>query len=65
MDKALYTKIGKDPGQLQNGPELGDEFHIYIAADPAFSDADRKSIGDAIARVRASGELDRILAKYR
>jgi len=65
VDKYLYAKIGQDPAQLQYGPDLGDEYHAYIAADLAFSDADAKSIADAVARVRASGELDRILQKYR
>ncbi len=65
VDKYLYTKIGQDPAQLQYGPDLGDDYHIYIAADVAFSDADAKSITDAVDRVRASGELLRILQKYR
>ena len=65
VDKYLYTKIGQDPAQLQYGPDLGDEYHIYIAADLAFPDADAKSIADAVERVRASGELDKILQKYR
>jgi len=65
VDKYLYTKIGQDPAQLQYGPDVGDEYHIYIAADLAFSDADAKSIADAVERVRASGELDKILQKYR
>ncbi|HWK45180.1 MAG TPA: transporter substrate-binding domain-containing protein [Stellaceae bacterium] len=65
VDKYLYAKIGQDPAQLQYGPDLGSEYHIYIAADLAFPEADAKSIADAVARVRASGELDRILQKYR
>ena len=65
VDRFLYAKIGDDPAKMQYGPDLGDVFHIYIAADPAFSSADAKSISDAIERVRASGELDRILLKYR
>jgi polar amino acid transport system substrate-binding protein len=65
VDKFLYAGLGKDPAQLQYGPDLGDELHIYIAADSAFADGDAKSISDAVARVRASGELDRILRKYR
>jgi hypothetical protein len=44
---------------------IADELHIYIAADSAFADGDAKSISDAVARVRASGEPDRILRKYR
>ena len=65
VDAYLYAKAGKDPSQLQYGPGLGSEFHIYIAADPAFADVDAQSISDAVARIRASGELDRILQKYR
>jgi len=65
VDKYLYAKIGQDPAMLQYGPDVGDEYHIYIAADPAFSDTDAKSIKDAVERVRASGEMLRILQKYR
>lgn len=65
VDRFLYAKIGGDPAKLQYGPDLGDEYHIYIAADVAFPNADAQSIADAIGRTRASGELDRILQKYR
>jgi polar amino acid transport system substrate-binding protein len=65
VDKYLYAKIGQDPAQLQYGPDVGDEYHIYIAADVAFPDADAKSIKDAVERVRASGEMQHILQNYR
>jgi ABC-type amino acid transport substrate-binding protein len=65
VGKYLSTKIGQDSSKLQYGAEVGDEVHVFIAADPAFPDSDAQSIRNGVERVRASGELLRILQKYR
>ena len=65
VGKYLSTKVGQDPEQLQYGAEVGDEVHVFIAADNAFPESDAQSIKNAVQRVRDSGELSRILQKYR
>jgi ABC-type amino acid transport substrate-binding protein len=65
VGKYLSLKVGQDPGQLQYGAQVGKEVQVFIAADPAFPDSDAQSIKNAVDRVRASGELSRILQKYR
>ncbi len=61
----LYVQAGGDPAAMQMGPTLGEASHIFIAADPSFPEADAKAIADGVARLRASGKLDAILAKYK
>lgn len=65
VDRYTYEHAGGDPGTLQYGPTLGDEFHLYIAASPKFSATDAKAIDDGIGRLRANGEIEKILERYR
>jgi ABC-type amino acid transport substrate-binding protein len=61
----LYANAGGDPATLQIGPKLGDTYHMYIAGDRNFPEADAKAIADGIDRLRNSGKLEAILARYK
>jgi len=65
QERYLYAQVGGDPAKLQMGPALGETRHIYIAADLKFPDAEAKAIYDAVERLRAKGELEKILQTYR
>jgi len=63
--KSIYRQAGGDPAQLRYGLRLGDVMHVFLASSPGFNDAATRDIADGVARVRVSGEGERILSRYR
>jgi polar amino acid transport system substrate-binding protein len=63
--KWIYHENGYDISTLKAGATLGEPFHIYIAAPIGYPDADAQVIAAAIAKVRANGQAEAILVKYR
>ena len=62
----LYTwkKMGQKTQDLQEGPMIGEQSHIYVAGDLSFPDDIAKSISDAIDKMKKSGKLQEILDKW-
>jgi len=65
VDRYTFERAGGDPSKLQYGPALGDEFRLYVAASPKFPATDAKAIADGIGRLRAKGDIEKILERYR
>lgn len=60
-----WRRIGGKPEEIRIGPKIGAPMQVYFAASPRFPAADAKLIADEVNRLRASGELARILERYR
>lgn len=60
-----YQRIGGNLNELHIGPRVGEPMQVYLAASKGFPAADAKLIADEVNRLRASGEINRILDRYR
>jgi polar amino acid transport system substrate-binding protein len=60
-----YKRIGGNLNELRIGTRVGEPMSIYLAASKKFPAADVKLIADEVNRLRASGEINRILERYR
>lgn len=63
--KSIYRQAGGDPAQLRFGMKLGEAMHVFLASSPGFNNAATRDIADGVARVRVSGEAERIINRYR
>jgi ABC-type amino acid transport substrate-binding protein len=59
-----WKKMGQKTKDLQEGPMIGEQSHIYVAGDLSFPDDIAKSISDAVAKMKKSGKLQEILDKW-
>lgn len=60
-----YKRIGGSLNEVRIGARLGEPMAIYLAASKKFPAADMKLIADEVNRLRAGGEISRILERYR
>lgn len=60
-----YKRAGGNLNELRIGPRVGEPMQVYLAASKHFPAADAKLIADEVNRLRASGEINRILDRYR
>ena len=63
--KSIYRQSGGDPSQLRFGLKLGEAMHVFLASSPGFNNAATRDIADGVARIRVSGEAERIINRYR
>jgi polar amino acid transport system substrate-binding protein len=60
-----YKRIGGDPAELVLGPRIGEPMAVYLGGSLQFPEYDRKAIAAEVARLKQSGEILRILARYK
>lgn len=63
--KSIYRQAGGDVAQLRFGLKLGEPMHVFLASSPGFNNAATRDIADGVARLRASGQAERIVGRYR
>lgn len=63
--KDVYRKVGGNPADLRLGVKIGETMWVHLGASPQFPQAERKRIADELDRLRASGEAERIINRYR
>jgi len=61
----VFRRAGGNPKDLHVGPRVGEPMSIFLAASPQFPEADRKLLADELNRLRNSGEIERIVNRYR
>ena len=64
MDKYYFDTLGLDRSKLQNGPQIGGKFVHYLGAGKGFSPEMAQSLAAAVKKLRDSGEVQKILARY-
>lgn len=60
-----YKRIGGNLNELHIGPRIGEPMQVYLAGSKRFPAAEAKRIAEEVNRLRASGEISRILERYR